>query len=186
MEGEDGNNRGGYWVDHEKLERVYEKLFKIYCYTLVNESVYPPKLLALCYARILSHIDFDVHYTKRTSPKWAMDRMGGDSIFLLTEKSQGELQQKVDDEIAWCGEYLEWINKKEIIKDREEVLGCFIYTEVFTKDEVENWSRTMNEKVVKDMKRIGFKNDEEFYDMVTEYMRYSSVLWDFINKKGKN
>ena len=44
----------------------------------------------------------------------------------------------------------------------------------------------MNEKVVKDMKRIGFKNDEEFYDMVTEYMRYSSVLWDFINKKGKN
>lgn len=146
--------------DEEIRERkeVYISLIYIYCKTFMNYKTFPPRNLALYYARILPHLLHINHEietipdTKATSAKWAFEKMGKRVISQLKEDSEKLLQAEIDSNLKWGEAFDRQLEEEIVWKNEKYLLKDIIYTEVYDKGKIEDWADYMHKITVKHAK----------------------------------
>ena len=165
--------------DERALAYILARLLKIYCYYMMHIDDHPKRQLALCYARVLSHITSE-YDAVATSTIFMLEQIGKKSIFELEKDSENELQHKIDKVLCWGENFKDQVRERENINGRDCVLGTVIYAEVFTNQDIEGWSRGLHNKLVKTIRNDGPRKDKEFFSLVNEYVGVSRVLHFFV------
>ena len=170
--------------DERALVYIWGRIIKTYCYYLMKIRDYPPTQIALCYARILSHIDYKVSESVASSPSWVLKKIGSSTVFELEKESEDEMRQKIDPMLSWGSDFRQQVREKDHIKGRECILGEVIYSEVFSDRNIEGWSRGLHEKILKTIRKEEPQKDKEFYSLVREYVEVSDILRHFVVEEG--
>lgn len=137
-------------------ERLFfTDMFVRYCETLVGTDAFPPRSLALYYARVLPHMlpDSGVPDTKGASAKWAFIRMGERTVGVLSTDAECYLQANVSRHLKWCPEFYSQLYEK-IEETGFGILGDVVYTRRYDKKIIEDWSESMHKTVTKELVRF--------------------------------
>lgn len=169
-------------ADEWVLLYIFRRLIKTYCYLMMEQKADPPKQLALCYSRVLSHVDYEASETVAIHAKWAMKRMAKKDIFTLEKESEKELQRKIDKNLYWGMDFRKQVREKVVVKDIEYILGDVVYTDSYTDVDVERWSRSYHKRILKDIKKEEKKNDPEFYSLMKECVEVNDILRHFVDE----
>lgn len=171
--------------DGEKDEqrKVYDGVFRIYCAAFLTSKAFPPRGIALYYARVLPHLLYAIPESKATSAKWAFKRMESQSIDGLKRDSEHSLQCNVDSGLAWGTEFIRQLNDELSISGRAVRLGDVIYTEVYDKAKIEDWAESMHKATIKAAIAL-LTEDRELFNLAKEYATDNNVLNRFMEKKG--
>lgn len=170
--------------DDEK-RKMYDGIFHIYCKTFMNSNTFPPRSLALHYARVLPHllhINHDVKTipdTKATSAKWAYEKMGDRTMLQLKEDSQAVLQNEVHSDLIWCDSFVRQLEGTLTIDNKNCILKDIVYTEVYDKGKIEDWADYMHKATVKSAKEEITK-DSELLELVKEYVSRNDSLYQLM------
>ncbi len=162
----------------DEMRQMYDKLFRIYCEGFLTSKAFPPRILALYYARVLPHLLCAIPDTKAASAKWAFERMGNRTMWELKEDSENELQKKVDAALCWCKEFIGQMNKESDIGNTPCILKNIVYTAVYTKGKIEDWADSMHKKTVKAVMHL-LPENEELMSQVEEYVSEGDTLYHF-------
>lgn len=169
---------------------VFNSLFLLYCQSLVNAEAEPPRKLALYYARILPHVLHINHEigtipeTKMASAKWAFEHMKGQTIQSLGEKSEIEMQELISQDLKWQEYFWQQLEQIVYIDSGKIVLKDVIYTDVYGKNKIEDWSESMHKTVVKEAYKIAM-NDPKLVESATEYISDRDKIYCLV-KGGRN
>lgn len=142
-------------VSKKEIRRVFNKLFILYCHSLVSANAEPARELALYYARILPHllhIDFGIETipdTKAASAKWAYEHMGTRTIGNLGFSSEKEMKEYISDSLCWCDLFWEHLEEFVPFSTGRIALKDAVYTSLYNKGKIEDWSESMHKTVVK-------------------------------------
>lgn len=169
--------------EKDERRRVYDRVFRVYCTAFLTSKAFPPRSIALCYARVLPHLLDAIPESKATSAKWAFRRMASQSIDELKRDSEHTLQNHVYSGLAWGSDFIHQLNKELIVSDRTIRIGDIIYTEVYDKNKIEDWAESMHRTTIKAAIALLVK-DKELLDLVREFALDSNVLRRFMGKKG--
>lgn len=170
--------------EYEK-RTVYTKLFHTYCLAFMNSAAFPPRSLALYYARVLPHLlcvnhnEKTIPDSKATSAKWAFERMGEKTIENLKNDSEKTLQIDIADDLCWCEEFVRQLNEKADIENEDIYLKDVVYTAVYNKGKIEDWADYTHKAVTK-AARERVINDSELLILVKEYVSQKDVLYNFV------
>lgn len=164
--------------------KVYAGVFRVYCISMLNSKAFPPRCLALCYARILPHLASEIPDTKAASAKWAYERMAQLSVWMLTQASEKTLKASVDKELAWGPRYIAQLDDEVIEKGNRIRLRDVIYTSVYDKDKIEDWAESMHKATLKEACRT-LQEDQELMGHVKEYASTERVLRKVVKDKGE-
>ncbi len=167
--------------EREERRRVYGGVFHVYCAAFLSSKAFPPKSIALCYARVLPHLLDAIPESKATSAKWAFTRMEGQSIDSLKGDSEHTLQRHVDSSLAWGAEFVRQLNGTLTVADRTSRLGDVIYTTVYDKGKIEDWADSMHKAAVKTAMAL-LAADSSLLDLAKEYAATNNVLSRFMRK----
>ena len=169
--------------EKDEQRKVYGGVFRIYCTAFLTSKAFPPRCIALCYARVLPHLLDAILESKATSAKWAFNQMGVQSIDGLKEDSEHTLQRQVDSNLAWGAEFIRQLDEKLSVSGRTFRLGDVIYTEVYDKNKIEDWAESMHKATIKAAIAL-LAEDRELLDLAKEYATDNNVLSHFMGKKG--
>lgn len=154
---------------------VFKRLFLLYCQSLADANTEPPRQLALFYARILPHvlhIDYAIETIpdeKMSSAKWAFERMRDKTIKTLAESSEDEMKQLISHTLNWCEEFWKQLEWPVQLSNGKTALKDVIYTSVYDKGKIEDWSESMHKTVVKETLKKVLK-DSKLVELATEYI----------------
>lgn len=162
----------------DEIRQMYDKLFRIYCKGFLNSKAYPPRILALYYARVLPHLKCAIPDTKATSAKWAFEKMGSRTMWELKEDSENELQKNVDAYLRWCEEFICQMNEEFDMGGTTCILKDIVYTEAYTKGKIEDWADSMHKTTVKAAMHLLSEN-KELLRQVKDYVSQGDVLYRF-------
>lgn len=168
----------------DEMRQMYDRLFRVYCEGFLTSKAFPPRILALYYARVLPHLICAIPDTKAASAKWAFERMGSRTMWELKEDSENELQKNVDAYLCWCEEFICQLNKESNIGDTPCTLKNIVYTAVYTKGKIEDWADSMHKTTVKAVMHLLSEN-KELLSQIEEYISQGDVLYRFF-KGGKS
>lgn len=171
--------------EKEEIRRVYDGVFRIYCSSFMNSKTFPPRPLALYYARVLPHLLDEIPDSKATSAKWAFERMGKQSIWGLAQDSERTLQYDIDRNLAWGSDFTHQLNDKINISGRIWLLKDIIYTSVFDKGKIEDWADYMHKATIKTSAKL-LLEDKDLLELVKEYISNDSILCRFLGQKEEN
>ena len=175
------SNYDDYGEKDEKRQ-IYESVFRIYCFSMMNSTAFPPRCLALHYARVLPHLLSEIPDTKAASAKWAFERMDHLSVRMLTQDSEQTLKECVDEKLEWGPRYVEQLGNEILVNEKRLCLGDVIYTSIYDKDKIEDWSDSMHRTVMKKAVKI-LVEDQTLLGLVTEYASTERVLRRFLKNK---
>lgn len=159
----------------EEQRWVFNSLFLLYCQTLVTAKAEPPRELALYYARILPHVLHINHEIetipdeKMASAKWAFEHMKGQTMQVLGEKSEKEMQELINQALKWQDTFWQQLEQTVYINTEKAVLKDIVYTDVYGKGKIEDWSESMHNTIVKEAYKIAM-NDPKLVESATEYI----------------
>ena len=156
--------------EEDEKRKLYSEVFRYYCFAFMNSDAYPPRCLALFYARVLPHLLEEIPYTKAASAKWAFERMGTQSVANLTHDSEKIIQKDITRDLAW---------------GQSVVLREVIYTTVYDKGKIEDWADYMHKATRKDAVKL-IRSDKDLLDVVKAYVSSDSILKKFFNIKEGN
>lgn len=170
--------------EKEEKRKIYGDLFKLYCISLLNSRAFPPRCLALYYARVLPHLLSEIPDTKGASAKWAFERMDHFTVWALTQESEEILKQDVDTNLAWGKHYMSQLDEELSVSNRRCRLKDIIYTSIYDKAQIEDWSEYMHKVTQKEtFKRMA--EDKELLDLVKEYKTTDRTLKKFWKSGGE-
>jgi len=170
---------------NKEVRKMYEMLFHTYCMTFMSSTTFPPRSLALFYARVLPHLLHINHNidtipdTKATSAKWAFEKMGDSTVNQLKVNSEEFLKREVSKDLIWCEEFVNQLQKTIDIESRKVRLKNVIYTTVYDKGKIEDWADYMHKATTK--AAISFVlNNQELLSLVKEYVSQKDILYRFV------
>lgn len=167
----------------DEMGQMYDKLFRAYCEGFLTSKAFPPRILALYYARVLPHLLSSIPESKAASAKWAFERMGSSTMWELKEDSEQELQKNVWTALHWCEEFICQMNEESDMGSTHGILKNMVYTAVYTKGKIEDWADSMHKTTVKAVMRQ-LPENRELYSEVVDHISQEDVLGCFI-KGGK-
>lgn len=168
-----------------KEERtVFSKLFYVYCQSFTESKTFPPRLLALYYARVLPHLTHSIPDTKGTSAKWAQKKMGLMRIVELKSDSESSMSLLIDNRLKWNDEFITQLNDELEFEGRFIKLADIVYTKAYDKGKIEDWADYMHKAIVKaSMKRI--LQDAQLLALVKSHISNTDILYRFVDG-GRN
>lgn len=172
---EDKSARPEDIVSKKELRKVFNKLFILYCHSLADADAEPPRELALYYARILPHvlhIDFGnetIPDSKAASAKWAYERIGNETVGNLGKSSENEMKKYISSSLNWCEKFWRQLENSIHSSFGEVVLKDIIYTSMYDKKKIEDWSESMHKAVVKTTAKEALK-DSKLVESAIEYI----------------
>lgn len=171
--------------EEDEKRKLYSEVFRYYCFAFMNSDAYPPRCLALFYARVLPHLLEEIPYTKAASAKWAFERMGTQSVANLTHDSEKIIQKDITRDLAWGPGYMHQLDEDVSIMGKSIVLRDVIFTAVYDKGKIEDWADYMHKVTRKDAVKL-IQSDKDLLDMVKAYVSSDSILKKFFNIKEGN
>lgn len=174
----------------EEQRWVFNSLFLLYCQTLVTTKAEPPRELALYYARILPHVLHINHEIetipeeKMASAKWAYEHMKGLTMQTLGKKSECEMKKLIDQALKWQETFWQQLEQTVYINTEKKFLKDVIYTDVYGKGKIEDWSESMHKTIVKEAYKIAM-NDPKLVESATEYISDRDKIYCLI-KGGRD
>lgn len=172
-------------LGEEEKRKLYSDVFKYYCFAFMNSDAYPPRCLALFYARVLPHLLEEIPETKAASAKWAFERMGIQSVANLTHDSEKTIQKDINRDLMWGQGYMHQLDEDVSIMGKSIVLRDVIFTAVYDKGKIEDWADYMHKVTRKDAVKL-IQSDKDLLDMVKAYVSSDSILKKFFNIKEGN
>lgn len=176
-------------LDLEEQREFFNRLFLLYCKSLVNSTAEPPRELALFYARILPHV-LHINHEEKTIPdkkmasaKWAFERMKDKTINTLGERSESEMKQLISHTLSWCENFWTKLDQAVLIDAEKVILKDVVYTSVYDKGKIEDWSESMHKAVVKATLKEVLK-DQKLVESATEYISDRDKIYCLV-KGGK-
>lgn len=171
-------------VEKTEKQQLFEQLFILYCKAFTESSAYPPRNLALYYARVLPHLLYAIPDSKATSAKWAFEYMKGRSIYFLKDDSEDYLQKNVNKTLMWCKDFCEQLDCFTGDVNNAKRLGDVIYTLSFEKNKIEDWAEYMH-KVSTKAAMLMILNDHELLEAAKEYISNDNTLYKLV-KGGRS
>ncbi|MBR5800860.1 MAG: hypothetical protein IKY23_12460 [Lachnospiraceae bacterium] len=166
----------------EEQRALYERIFITYCRVFMESATFPPRILALYYARVLPHLKEEIPDTKATSAKWAYEYMGKSTIDELRFDSENYLCHYVDNSLHWCDAFILQLSEEVTEGGITDILKNLVYTEVYSKGKIEDWADYMHKASIKGaMEKI--VRDCELLEMGKEYINKSDTLYKFLRKE---
>lgn len=187
---EDTKSRPEAGISLDEQRRVFNSLFILYCQSLVNAKAEPPRELALYYARILPHVLHINHEVetipeeKMASAKWAFERMRDKTIKTLGETSEKEMKKLISHTLSWCESFWNQLELPVYISSEKIVLKDVVYTSVYNKGKIEDWSESMHKTVVKATLKEALK-DPKLVELATDYISERDKIYCLI-KGGRD
>ena len=187
---EDTKNSPEISLSLEEQRWVFNSLFLLYCQTLVTAKAEPPRELALYYARILPHvlhIDHEIETIpeeKMASAKWAFEHMKDQTMQALGEKSEKEMQELISQALKWRETFWQQLGQTVYINTEKAILKDIVYTDVYSKGKIEDWSESMHKTIVKEAYKIAM-NDPKLVESATEYISDRDKIYCLI-KGGRD
>lgn len=169
--------------EKEETRKVYIGVFRIYCSSFMNSKAFPPRSLALYYARVLPHLLDEIPDSKATSAKWAFERMGKQSVWGLAQDSEKTLQYDIDKDLAWGPDFMHQLNDEINVSGKNWRLKDIIYTAVYDKGKIEDWADYMHRATLKISTKL-LLEDKDLLELVKAYALHDSILYHFLSKKG--
>ena len=172
-------------MEWEEKREMYEMLFHTYCIALTSSKAYPPRGLALFFARILPHMLHVNHHeetipdTKATSAKWAFERMGQRTVGRLGTDSEHHLKKQVSEKLEWCNEFYRRLEDEVDTPMGRMALKNAIYTVLFNKGKIEDWADSMHKTVIKDA-AIRILGDPKLKEIAMSYIPKRDALFSFV------
>lgn len=148
------------------VQKLYDRLFLLYCRSLVDADAEPARELALYYARILPHvlqIIFEVQTipdSKTASAKWAYERMGTQTAGSLGSISEREMKALIHDSLCWCESFWQRMETKVSTLSGKIQLKNAVYTALYGKKKIEDWSESMHKTLTKATMKAVMKDPE--------------------------
>lgn len=174
---------------HKEQKELFNRLFLLYCRSLTVSNAEPPRELALFYARILPHV-LHINHEEKTIPdekmasaKWAFGRMKDKTIQTLGEQSESEMKQLISHTLSWCKNFWTKLDQAVLIDSEKVILKDVVYTSVYDKGKIEDWSESMHKAVVKATLKEVLK-DQKLVESATEYISDRDKIYCLI-KGGK-
>ncbi len=162
-------------AEEAERRRLYARIFRLYCRCFLLSDAFPPKLLALCYARVLPHIDCRIPDSKATSAKWAFETMGDRTVLLLKEESEQRLHSEVQPGMAWGEPFVAQLEQKI---ETGVLLRDAVYTALYAKNKIEDWADSMHNATMRSaMKEL--QSDRKLMRMVIDYAAGDRTLSRF-------
>lgn len=152
----------------EEKRKLYRYIFLLYLDSLLNSEAFPPRCLALFYARILPHLLSEIPDTKAASAKWAFNRMEKQSIWQLTQDSGTVIKKDIANNMKWGGRYMEQLNDEIQLSDRKCRLRDVIFTIEYNVGQIEDWAEYMHKITLRTTNRRILK-DKELLELVKDY-----------------
>ena len=166
-------------IDGEEKRKLYEELFILYCRAFTEATAYPPRSLALYYARVLPHLLAVIPDNKASSAKWAFDYMTDRTLFYLKNDSERYLQTNVSKQLTWCVSFLNQIESVDESIDNSKRLGDVIYTQHFNKGKIEDWAEYMHKVCTKVAMKLVIENSE-LLETAKSYLEENDVLYKLV------
>ena len=169
----------------DEKRKLCESLFEIYVSSMMNSKAYPPRGLALYYARILPHllhVNFSVETipdSKATSAKWAFSRMENQTIAFLKNDSEQEIHAYVSPNLNWGELFVEQLEEYVFVDSRQVKLKNAIYTNLYGKDKIEDWADSMHKKVIKDAAK-DIMSKSELRELAIDYISERDTLFSLV------
>lgn len=175
-EPEDPNPKPEEIAEEEERRRLFARIFRLYCRCFLSSDTFPPKLLALCYARVLPHIECRIPDNKAASAKWAFETMGDRTVLLLKEDSEQRLQREVQPDMAWGEPFVAQLEQKT---ETGKLLRDVVYTALYGKNKIEDWADSMHKTTMRSA--IGLiRSDRKLMRMVIDYAAGDRTLSRFM------
>lgn len=166
--------------------KFYRQLYIHYCTALVTATAYPPRCLALYYARMLPHmIQMIKPLAVASSAKWAYQKMGNRTINSLSNASESFLQKKISPELSWCKEYRDKLGLAANPSEEFPLLRDLIYTSAYKMPKIEDWSDSMHKATIKSARKLIQKDPELALQLQEEYEDTGSKLLKHFIGGGK-
>lgn len=165
--------------DDEEKRKLYEELFILYCRAFTESSAFPPRILALYYARVLPHLLAVIPDNKASSAKWAFDYMTDRTLYYLKNDSESYLQTNVNKQLAWCISFINQMDSIEESIDGSKLLGDIIYTQYFSKGKIEDWAEYMHKVCTKAAMKMVIEN-ETLLETAKSYLSANDVLYKLV------
>ena len=189
----------------EEIEKGIQKLAygltQLYILSLLESGDFPPRCLALFYARLLPHLlsedpymqdelrsrkkeqDIDIEddlqklpsERKGYSARWAIKWMKKSSVGELTDESEEIIRRDISDNLAWCEKYRKKLDQEEAINGKTLRVGEIIYTETYDQNKTGKWAEDMHKKIHKIVFGRLYE-DEELLELAVEYMQHDRFL----------
>lgn len=167
-----------YYDDYGEIRekrKVFDGVFRIYCISLLNSDAFPPRCLALFYARILPHLLFEIPDSKGASAKWAFERMAERTVGRLTQDSERVIKNDIDHSMRWGQSYMSQLDQEIHVSGKNWRLRDVVYTSEYDKDKIEDWAEYMHKVIMKDA-YMRLCQDHELLELVKSYLSTEKVL----------
>lgn len=171
------------YIKRTEQRRLYSKIFVMYCQSFLESTTFPPRSLALFYARVLPHLEGAIPETKGASAKWAYEHMGNRDINSLKEDSEKYLQVNIDRKLCWCDGFACKLSETVTKNGKDEVLGKIVYTATYNKGKIEDWADNMHKVTTKKTMML-VVNDAELMELAEEYISNDDALYKLL-ERGK-
>lgn len=164
--------------DEKEKRKLYKQIFILYCRAFTESPAFPPRSLALYYARVLPHLLTAIPDNKASSAKWAFEYMSDMTLFNLKDDSERYLQANVNKNLAWCSAFLNQIKNIEEKIDKSKCLGDVIYTQHFSKGKIEDWAEYMHKVCIKATMAMLIDN-ETLLEAARSYLFMTNAFYKF-------
>lgn len=165
----------------DERRKLYEKIFLIYCQSFLESATFPPRCLALYYARVLPHLLGAIPDSKATSAKWAFEYIGNRTVGELKDDSEIYLSNNVEQSLKWGDKFVRQL-LAEINENGVSVrLKDIAYTASYDKGKIEDWADYMHKASTKAAMHVLLK-DAELLELAKEYISRSDTLYKFIER----
>ncbi len=159
-------------LEREERRRLFAALQIIYCFSFMNSDAFPPRALALYYARVLPHELNEIKDTKTVSAVWAYKTMGERIIRRLKDESEKNIRRDFSKKLRWGESFNRQLREKPDIYSKP--LSEQVYTKLYGKKQIEDWADSMHRTTYK-----------AAADKIAQQPQLISAIKEYINEKSK-
>lgn len=178
-----GNKGADNEYENAEKRELYDKLFRVYCRGFMETNAFPPRPLALYYARVLPHLLNDISEKKAASAKWAYKRMESKLVSELSEDSERSIKVLIDEKLKWCDDFMQQLDELTTVGTKQVYLRDLVYTNAYKENKIEDWADSMHKTAVKTAMGI-MTEEEDLLTLARTYISEEDVLYRMI-KGGK-
>ncbi len=156
-----------------EIQRMFKDILRLYITSFLTSKEFPPKPLALYYARVLPHLIGALSSKTMSSAKWAFERMNSFSVSELKQDSEKTIRSDIDKNLRWGPEFVSRLDEMVDIGDKLIPLRDVIYTSQYGVKTIENWAKSMHEMSSKTLTKL-IMADRELFGLTKSYATYSA------------
>lgn len=169
-------------LELEEIRRMCSRLFQVYCKAFMSSSAFPPRCLALYYARVLPHLLGVIPESKAASAKWAFEKIDNRTVGALGEDSEKTLCRKVKNDLRWGRDFIRQLNEIFEFDGGKIYLKDVVYTEAYGKGKIEDWADSMHKTARKDAAEM-VQKEPELLNLAKEYVSKKDILYCFVKEE---